>query len=171
MKATLKQNIVETFSQLNAILSSFSEKEMNTIPFEGSWTAGQVADHLIMAMSGLPELCNGKTEKSLREPDEKIKNIKTMFQDLSIKMESPEFINPSKKENNKNSILLSLQKIEQDMLHIAETNDLTLTCLDFELPVFGKFTIYEWVSFALIHSQRHIQQLNTIFQKVAKLQY
>jgi hypothetical protein len=168
MKAELKQNIAETFSKLNAVLSSFSENEMNTIPFEGSWTAGQVANHLIMAMSGLPELCNGKTEKSLREPDEKIKNIKAIFLDFTIKMESPESLYPSEIECNKNSILLSLQKIKQDMLNIAETNDLTLTCLDFELPVFGKFTIYEWLSFALIHSQRHIQQLNTIFQKMAK---
>lgn len=168
MKTELKKNIATNFEQLNTVLSSFSESEINVSPFEGSWTAGQVAQHIIMSMSGFPKLCNGNTEKTTREPDVKVKNIKAVFLDFTVKMESPEFINPLNKEYNKNSLLLSLQKIEKELLNISETCDLTLTCLDFELPSFGKFTIYEWINFGLIHSQRHLQQLNAIFEKVTK---
>lgn len=77
-------------------------------------------------------------------------------------MDSPDFLKPKIIDYNKNSLSLSLLKIESDLLDSADKYDLTLKCLDFELPDSGKFTIYEWISFALIHTQRHIHQLNTI---------
>lgn len=166
MKTKLQKKITETFEQLNEILSSFSESELNIAPYKGSWTAGQVVQHLIMASSGFPEMCSGPTEMTSRKPDEKVKDIEALFLDFSIKMEAAEFIMPQDIEYNKNSLTLSLQKIEDELLHISETYDLTLTCLSFEIPTFGKFTIYEWVNFTLIHMQRHIKQLNAIFRAV-----
>jgi hypothetical protein len=166
MKTELQKKITETFEQLNGILSSFSEDKLNEAPDKGSWTAGQVIQHLIMASSGFPEMCSGPTEKTTRKHDEKVKDIAALFLNFTIKMQSPEFIIPSDTKYNKNSLTLSLQKIEEDLLHVTETYDLTLTCLNSEIPTFGKFTIYEWINFTLIHIQRHIKQLNSIFQTV-----
>lgn len=166
MKTEIQKNIIETFKELNHKLASFSETELNTIPFEGSWTAGQVIQHLIMGCSGFPEMCAGKTEKTSRKPDEKIKEIETLFFNYDIKMKSPEYIIPPDITYNKNSLTLSLLKIEQELLTVSETYDLTLTCLDSEVPGFGKFTIYEWVSFALIHIKRHLSQLQEISKVV-----
>jgi hypothetical protein len=168
MKTRLQKKITDTFEQLYKILSSFSDKELNTVPYEGSWTAGQVIQHLILASSGYPEMCSGPTEKTTRKPDEKVKDIEALFLNFAIKMQSPEFIKPLDKKYDKNSLTLSLQKIEKELLHVSETYDLTLTCLDSEIPSFGKFTIYEWINFSLIHIQRHIKQLNIIFENVTK---
>ncbi|MCV9927220.1 DinB family protein [Flavobacterium sp. LS1R49] len=167
MKSALQKKIIETFEQLNEILSSFSESELNTAPYKGSWTAGQVVQHLIMASSGYPEMCSGPTEPTTRKHDEKVKDIEAIFLDFSIKMQSPEFIIPPDIEYDKNSLTLSLQKIEEELLHISGTYDLTLTCLNFEIPPFGKFTIYEWINFSLIHIMRHTKQLNAIFKGLA----
>jgi hypothetical protein len=168
MKTKLQKKITETFEQLYKILSSLSETELNTVPYEGSWTAGQVIQHLILASSGYPEMCSGPTEKTTREPDEKVKDIAALFLNFTIKMQSPEFIIPLDKKYNKNSLTLALQKIEEELLRVSETYDLTLTCLNSEIPTFGKFTIYEWINFSLIHIERHIKQLNTIYQEVTK---
>lgn len=168
MKTALQKSIVETFKELNEALSSFSERELNIVPFEGSWTAGQVVKHLIMGCSGYPEMCSGKTEKTTRKPDEKVKDIQALFFNYDIKMTAPESIIPSNTEYNKNSLTLSLLKTEKELLTISETYDLTLTCPDFEIPGFGKFTIYEWISFALIHIKRHLRQLNSISRMVVK---
>ena len=46
MKETPIQEFEETTFDLGKVLSSFSQEEFNKIPFEGSWTAGQVAEHL-----------------------------------------------------------------------------------------------------------------------------
>ena len=39
-------SIDETTSELLKVLSSFNEHQINTVPFENSWTAAQVADHI-----------------------------------------------------------------------------------------------------------------------------
>ncbi|MEO8533196.1 MAG: DinB family protein [Flavobacterium sp.] len=162
MKAELQKNVIDTFKELNDKLASFSETELNTVPFEGSWTAGQVVQHLILGSSGFPKMCAGKTEKTSRKPDEKVKETEALFFNYDIKMKSPEYIVPENKEYTKNSLTLSLLKIEKELLTVSETYDLTLTCVDTEVPGFGKFTIYEWISFALIHIKRHLSQLQAI---------
>jgi hypothetical protein len=163
---TIQKSIVETFKELNDKLNSFSESELNIIPFEGSWTAGQVVKHLILSSAGFLEMCAGKTEKTTREPDEKIKDIEALFLNFDIKMESPEFILPANTEYSKNSLALSLLKNEKELLDITDRYDLSLTILDFELPGFGKFTILEWIGFVLTHIKRHLSQLQSISKMV-----
>lgn len=169
MKTELQANIVETFKKLNEILSKFSETEFNTVPYKGSWTAGQTVQHIILACSGYPDLFKGRTVKTIRKPDEYIRQLQGIFLDFNTKMGSPEFLKPEITDYSKNSLTLTLLKIESDLLLAAETYDLTLTCLDFELPGFEKFTILEWINFALIHTQRHINQLNNIYRYLNKL--
>lgn len=169
MKTTVQKNIVDTFKKLNEILSAFSEEEFNTVPYRGSWTAGQQVQHLILACSGYPELFAGKTERTIRKPDEHVKKLEALFLNFTIKMDCPDFLRPAITDYNKNSLTLALLKIESDLLKAADIYDLTLTCLDFQLPNFEKFTIYEWINFALVHVQRHTKQLNDIFRYVTKL--
>ncbi|KRD09086.1 hypothetical protein ASE21_14650 [Flavobacterium sp. Root901] len=169
MNSDVQKDIVETFKKLNEVFSKFSENEINQIPFQRSWTSGQVVQHIILACSGFPQLFSGNTEKTTRKPDEKIKDIEGLFLNFSIKMDSPIFLIPAKKEYSKNELSLELLKIESELLDCAEKYDLTLTCLDFEVPGFEKFTMYEWIDFALVHTQRHTHQLNTIFQYITKL--
>ena len=166
MKEALLQKTTNTFAELYKIFNAFTEAEINMVPFENSWTAGQVAEHMIKATSGLQRLCNGKTEFVKRPPDEKINAIKGMFLDYSNKMQSPPNLLPTDSEHDKIALLASLQNIEKDIVDIATTKDLSLTCLGFELPGFGPFTIYEWLSFSLIHMQRHTMQLKRIFEQV-----
>jgi hypothetical protein len=111
-------------------------------------------------------MCAGKTEKTTREPDEKIKDIEALFLNFDIKMESPEFILPVNTEYSKNSLALSLLKNEKELLDITDRYDLSLTILDFELPGFGKFTILEWIGFVLTHIKRHLSQLQSISKMV-----
>lgn len=169
MNPNIQKDIVDTFKKLNETISKFSENELNQVPFQGSWTAGQTVQHIILAISGYPELFAGKTEKTTRKPDEKVKDIEALFLNFSIKMDSPPFLIPEKKEYSKEKLRTKLLQIESELLDCAEKYDLTLTCLDFEVPGFEKFSMYEWIYFALIHTQRHTHQLNTIFQYLTKL--
>ncbi|CAC9973201.1 DinB family protein [Flavobacterium panici] len=169
MKTDVQKDIVETFKKLNDILSKFSENELNQVPFQGSWTPGQVVQHIILACSGFPELFAGNTEKTTRKPDEKIKDIEGLFLNFNIKMDAPVFLKPEKKEYNKNALNIELLRLESELLDCAEKYDLTLICLDFQVPGFDKFTMYEWIDFALVHTQRHTHQLNSIFQHITKL--
>lgn len=169
MKAETQKNIVDTFQKLHKIFSAFSEEELNVIPFQGSWTAGQTVQHIIMACSGYPKLFSGNTEETTRKPDEKVKEIDGLFLNFNIKMDAPEFLIPEKRNYNKNNLNSKLFQIENELFESAEIYDLTRTCMDFQVPGFDKFTIYEWIDFALVHTQRHTNQLNNIHKYLNKL--
>lgn len=169
MKTEVQKNIVETFKKLNETLALFSEEEINAIPYQGSWTAGQTVQHIILACSGYPKLFAGKTEKTNRKYNEFVPLLDSIFLDFNTKMDSPDFLKPEKKEYNKNTLTLALLAIESDLLQSTEKYDLTIICEDFQVPGFEKFTIFEWIYFALIHTQRHTHQLNSIFKMLTKI--
>lgn len=168
MKSAIQNTILETYSKLHDILSSFSEEEINVVPFEGSWTGGQTVQHIILACSDIPKLFAGKTEKTTRKPDENSKNLDAIFLDFNTKYQSPENIKPAEIDYDKKTLLASIKKIQNDLFEAAETYDLTLTCLDAKIPGFENFTIYEWLYFAIVHTQRHTHQLKSIYEKINK---
>jgi hypothetical protein len=165
MEETLLKEIKTTFNELNDIIFAFDEERLNVVPFEGSWTAAQVAEHIIKSLSGLKDLLNGPTEKADRQPDEKVKAVRDLFLNFTIKMKSPEFILPGNSPHTKDELSTSLKNLEQDMIGALEL-DLTQVCTAFELPTFGKFTRLEWINFYLVHTERHTQQLKNIFRSL-----
>ncbi|WP_163410839.1 DinB family protein [Flavobacterium ajazii] len=169
MKETVQNNIIETFKKLNETVSSFSQEDLNTIPYKNSWTAGQVIQHIILGCSGYPELFAGNTKKKIRKYDEHVSELERIFLDFNTKMDSPDFLKPEAKEYSKNSLTIKILEIESDLLKASETYDLTLTCQDFQVPGFETFTIFEWINSGLIHTQRHTNQLNNILKYLNKL--
>ena len=52
-RETLAEEIQQSADEFIATLSRFSNEQLNTVPFAGSWTAGQVADHIRKATDGV----------------------------------------------------------------------------------------------------------------------
>ncbi|MBE8726096.1 DinB family protein [Flavobacterium hungaricum] len=168
MKSALQNTILATYDALCETLSGASQEEINTILFAGSWTAAQTAQHIILSCSGLPTLFAGKTEKTTRKADENVKQLDGIFLDFKKKYQSPENIKPAAIDYDKEALLLSIKKIQSDLFHDAANYDLTLTCLDAKIPGFENFTIYEWIHFAIVHTQRHTRQLKNILEEIRK---
>lgn len=164
MKTELKQEIEDTFAALYQTLSLFDQSQINVIPFEGSWTPGQVTRHIIKATSNLHLVCDTNTKKLDAPFDEKIPVLKAIFLNFNTKYNSPESIYPEDREYDKEELLATLQKIEFEMLDIARNYDLTLTCMNFEILGVGNLTIYELINFAIFHTKRHTHQLQLISQ-------
>lgn len=151
-----------TFNGLIDILSTFNQQEINTVPFEGSWTPGQVADHMIKSDGGFLELLNGPVEVTQRKPDEGVEGIRARFLDFSTKMQSPDFVIPENKNFVKASLLSTLENIKVGTIKAIKELDLTKTCTGFELPFAGKLTRLEAVYFVIYHTQRNTHQLKKI---------
>ena len=156
-------NIKIAFAKLIGILSDFEQSQIDKIPFEGSWTAGQVGEHLVKGLSGMPRLVAGKTEQTNRPYDAKVETIRSVFLDFDTKMKAPDFLVPTQTQHTKEELLATLRKIEGELLSITEKEDLTIMCCDFEIPGFGPMTIYEWMVFLTAHAQRHTIQLQKIY--------
>lgn len=163
MKQEVIQEIEETFSRLYTAISKFSEEQFNTIPFEGSWTAGQVSEHIIKSISGVPDQT---TQSSDRPFDEKIEAVRKMFLDFNLKFKTAKFLEPTKSFHDIEETLQHLQRLKELHLHTANTKDLTVLCVDMELPVFGYLTRYEWLRFMMVHALRHTIQIERIFEMV-----
>ena len=152
--------------ELIQAISVFNEEEFNTIPFKGSWTAGQVAEHVYKSVSAFTKGLYGKVKPTTRQPDEKVEPIKKTFLDFDTKMSSPDFIIPSNGFHDKNAILSSLKSTMDKITEAIKTFDLSATCLSFIPPAIGELTRLESIYFVIYHTQRHIHQLKNISQKV-----
>lgn len=153
--------------EIKQLLASLNDEQLNTIPSKGSWTAGQVAQHLVMSHTGFAELLNGSVKETERAPDEMIATIKKDFLDFSIKMDSPGFVRPANNNYKKEDLLHSLQDIKASIDKAIQTLDLSKTCVAFELPVYSFLTRSEATWFVICHTQRHIHQLKNIAQTIS----
>jgi hypothetical protein len=158
--------IKETCSALLQILDAFSEQAFNTVPPCGGWTAGQVAEHLLLS-AGVVEVISGRTEKATRAPDEKIAAIGAIFLDLTTKLSSPDFIIPAEAHYEKQEMMSRLKLVWTKLSEAVRLLDLSLVCLDFEFPGSGTLTRLEWINFYVFHTQRHIAQLHRISTAIA----
>jgi len=162
MRQALQDEINETFDQLAEVFSAFGSDQIDIVPFEGSWTAGQVGEHVMRSLSNIQAFLNGDTSATSRPYDEKSAILRNAFLDFNSKMQSPDFILPRETIHSKERLLKSFDDARQQMLQIAGTSDLTVTCNSFEMPGLGFLTRMEWLTFYIVHTRRHVHQLNNI---------
>lgn len=164
MKSTITE-LESTYKGLVEAISAIPANEVNTIPYEDGWTAAQVTEHILKAI-GI-EVLYGKTQITNRDIDQKIKPVSDLFLNLDIKMQSPDFIYPSDKKYQKQELLDLVNDKFTKLIEAVKTLDLSLTCLDFEVPTLGPFTRLEFIWFYIVHTQRHIFQLQKIARALA----
>lgn len=162
MKNDLQNQLTNIKQDLLNTLNLFDQETINAIPFEGSWTGGQVAEHVLKSLSGCLQNITGPVQLTKRDPAEHVKQLGEIFLNMDIKMKSPDFIIPSNEPKNKTSLIKSLGESLDGIKIVAGTEDLSATCIGFEMPVLGALTRLEWISFSLFHTQRHTQQLKNI---------
>ena len=159
---SLTEELKTTKEELRGLVNSLNENETDTIPFEGSWTAGQLLEHLDKAVG--PGILNGNVQPTDRPADEKVAMVKNIFLDFTTKFTSPDFIEPTETVHDKNVLLASLSGKFDELITASETMNLGEECLDFEVPGMGRFTRMEWIYFQMIHTQRHLHQLKNIIK-------
>ena len=152
--------------QLLQLLSSFDQEQVNTAPFDGSWTPAQVGHHLYKSYKGLPQLLQGPVKQTQRDPAQNAEQIKNHFSDLETKMKAPEFVVPELQQYDKATLLNNLQHALGQITGAVKTLDLTQTCTAFAFPVYGELTRLEWAYFVIYHTRRHSPQLRKMAEKL-----
>lgn len=155
----LINNINHTFESLIAVLSKTTDDSLNKIPFEGSWSIGQVAEHIILCGNGIPD---NKTEPSIRPKDEKVPELKAFFLNMDEKSKADPSLTPHRVDHRRDDLINQIMAIREKLRVIAKETDLDAICMDMEFPTLGLLTRYEWLSFICFHTQRHIVQMQKI---------
>jgi len=158
-KQKLQQALTLAFDKFISEFSRFDESRVNVQPAPGRWTPAQVGMHIILATDGVPDR---STKTADREADAYLPRIRPWWEDLSQKFTAPNELTPDDKPKTRKFILDELNRVRQKDLDILLTKDLSVTCMDFELPTVGYLTRYEWLWFIEMHLKRHIFQLENM---------
>ena len=159
MKNDLLNELTNTRKELLKVLDLYDQENINTVPFEGSWTGGQVAEHVLKSLSGVLQNTTGPVNPTERNPEAHIKQLGDVFLNMDIKMKSPDFIIPSNDPKDKSSLSSALEETLSRIENVAAIDDLSITCTTFDMPMMGPLTRVEWLYFASYHTRRHTQQL------------
>lgn len=163
----------EIINQLDAaltetlqLLSSLNEEKINKIPFEGSWTAAQVAQHLYKSIKGMDELLYTPSQQADRNPEEKAQWLKDIFLNYENKMKSPDFILPEDKYYNQSELKDSLESAKDKMTEAAKNSKLEeMAPLPEGHPLNG-ITKLETLYFVTYHTIRHNHQMKNIREQL-----
>ena len=168
MKNDLSAEIASTKEALINVLNSFSNENINQAPFEGSWTGGQVAEHVLKSASGVLAALEGDIRPADRDPEQNVAQLRELFLNFEIKMQSPDFIIPSDEPKDRDFLIKALSTVFDGIEKSAVNDNLTLICTSFEMPVMGYLSRSEFINFTAVHTQRHIRQLGNILDHLTK---
>ena len=155
----ISTQIHTVFDAVIAALGTIPEDIVDEVPFEGSWTIGQVAEHIIICSRGIPD---SKSQHTERAYNEKVAALRGMFSDRSQKSEADPAVYPKETSHNLPELIAQLTHNKTQLLQIAGGKNLTTLCLDMEFPFIGYLTRYEWLTFICVHTQWHLHQLTDI---------
>jgi hypothetical protein len=158
-----------TFSELEKVVLLFNNDHYNKVPFEGSWTAAQVVQHIVLSSSGFAQILNAEVKETDRPIDELLPKLKSIFLDFTSKMKSPDFILPELKNYDEEQHLSIVKSLKYEIGKAISDLSLDKTCLAFELPNLGCLTRLESVYFVVYHTQRHTHQLREIDRVIKSL--
>ena len=165
-KNELLAELHEAASGFLQAFSSFTQEQVNIVPFEGSWTAGQVAEHILKSASGVLGALTGQAEATARNPEEHVALLRKIFLDFNTKMKGPDIVAPSSEPKDKEALTGALIAAFSGIREAAEGKDLLKTFPAFPLPGLGELTGVEFVNFITVHIKRHIHQLQNIAAKL-----
>lgn len=151
-----------TADELMRAIAATEPQDINRLPCEGLWTAGQNIEHVRLSVSGTIALLNGPVKDTNRSPDQFVKAIKALFLDFDAKYPSAPVLIPADKQYDKENLIAELGAAFEALKDLVQTKEMTDTCLAAEFTGMGYLTRLEWATVAIYHTQRHIHQLAKI---------
>lgn len=155
-------DIQATSREFQAALAPFEQRAFNEVPFEGSWTPAQVAEHVLISESGLPLLLTGEMTTAGRDPQMFIPQIRTIFLDFTKKYKAAKNILPSDEPKDWKDMVGKLQDNRNRIEELVAGLNLDQICELAPFSGIGLLSGQEWICFMNCHARRHAYQLNNI---------
>lgn len=153
-KILLKENIETVFKNFQTAI--LKHMDINKKRADGGWSVGEIANHIIKSTQD--DL--GATKKTKRPYDKNAASIKETFLNFNLKFPAAPFLQPDSKEYTEQELFALLDNSKNGIIKMINEEDLTETCTDIELPIWGCLTKYEWLVLFENHIIRHTKQIN-----------
>lgn len=153
-KKEIEKNIKDAFSDFITALQKHDD--INRKREDGGWSVGEIANHIVKGTT----IPLGRTKKTNRPYDQHENDIRNVFLDFNAKYKAMSLLQPDSKNYIITEIIASLEKNKAGIIKIIRKDDLTETCIDILVPVWGNLTKYEWLVLYESHIKRHTRQVN-----------
>ncbi|MEX0607827.1 MAG: DinB family protein [Balneolaceae bacterium] len=159
---TLKERLSENTDAFIRSVKDIPDNLFNTPPDENSWSPAGVAEHVYRSEFGISRLFKGKTSPLKdREPDSKVSEFELRLSNPS-RMKASDIISPTPGKKDKDGLIEKFRTNRQAIGDLIGEGSLYEVCLLFEHPIYGFLTRSEWVKFSILHTERHMRQVENI---------
>ena len=149
----------DAVSAISDLMRTVKEEMVNTVPFDGSWTAPQLLRHVSKSLQGMAKAMKMDAKPATRNPEERIEGLRNVFLDFSKKLTQPDFLIPENQVYKKQPAIDELNKSFSEFKANASCANLNEQVEG--LPL-GPITKLEIIHFVLFHTQRHLYQMENI---------
>ena len=143
--------------------SAFAKTAYNAPIAAGKWSPGQMVAHLLASERGTLRLLNGPTEPAPvgRAADEKCAAIEAGFRLTTTPLPTPKGLHPEEGARYAPAVQLDeFVDARADLRTAVEfARDPGAVVAAWAHPIFGTFTLTEWLYFTAIHGERHRLQV------------
>ena len=153
-KDLIKQRIDLAFTAFKSAIQQCSD--INRKRSYGGWSVGEIANHIIKGT----QTNLGATQKINRPYDLHAASIRDLFLNFQMKFPAAPMLKPDPGPYSKSGLFSNLDRNRDNVLAMIDNDDLTESCIDIQLPVWGALTKYEWLVLFENHIIRHTKQVN-----------
>lgn len=150
-------------------LEAVPEELFTTQPEENVWSPRDIAEHLIQLDSSTVFILKGKSHPEQgRDPSVALSNVLDSFGDFEKKFHTFGPGIPKRELMNREEPIARFRKTRTLVSRILEKGNLDEVCELFEHGIFGYLTRLEWGWFIIIHSDRHLNQIQRTHKRLVE---
>lgn len=154
MATALREN---TDALLKA-LSAFDYQGFNHHPPGAVWTAGEIAEHILIFDIRVTTILSGKSAAANRDPQEKINAFQERLADRTNRMDAPTYLIPSPTPKGPSALTEKILIQRRQLTATILNQDLSRIFPDNPHPIYGTLTGIEWIQLLILHCNRHLEQ-------------
>jgi hypothetical protein len=159
--------------RLNELVRSLDPAKVGRLPEGEKWTIANVVEHISIVEESMIKICAkllGKAEAEEKMADGTIATSETFAQKAAdvaaIKLEAPEFVQPSGEKSIEDSIAKFDENREKLLGLKPMFEKFDSSVHRFPHPYFGDLSAGEWLTLIGGHKVRHIKQIENIASQI-----
>ncbi len=161
-------NLHATRKQLIDALTPLSKEQLRYKPGPDRWSAGEIAEHLILVEGGVYQQVQGELKKPVT-PDAKQQTspgkdamIQQSVPNRTRKVQAPEGFRPGGKYDSAQAAIEDFKIARDRTIEFVQTTQADLRGRIAPHPALGPMDLYQWVLFLGAHTERHLGQLREV---------
>lgn len=151
--------------ELLEVLSAFDPAVFNAKRSDGGWSAGDIAEHILLADKRFTIVLEGAVSEATHEAGDNVSKFEARLLNRENNLEAPPFLIPSENDKDKENILAELRAERNKIAELIGSGNLSLVNYDAPHRLFGPMNSQEWAQFNILHTQRHLEQLKELFEE------